>query len=113
MKLKTKSIVSRRGEPRFDMAGKLSGYPLCPTEQTISEGLVDRLSRYAWKRLIEWGFGFVWEWNCEVSTVDDEKVYTVTFINNEGGALGIQGIYTNHGWPFLDHGLFIDTRSSE
>jgi hypothetical protein len=35
-------------------------------------------------------------------------MYCVTFTNEKGGSIGVQGILTRNGWPFVDHGFFIE-----
>lgn len=108
----TKSNVLERGEPRCDMVGQRLPDPLYDTDQKISPGLVVRLRRYAEKGLEDAGFE-ISTWNCEVYTMDgnlppSERYYCVEFVSPKGGMIGVQGIATNHGHPFLDHGICCD-----
>lgn len=106
------STVMRTGASRFDQVGqRLPSYLHC-TEEEISHGLVLRLHRYALRRLNEAGF-CVSECQCSVYTLDadskpSEREYCVEFKNQLGGMIGVQGISTNHGHPFLDYGFVID-----
>ena len=107
------TVVYERLPCRFDLSGQSLGHDLRQTEETISPGLAKRLSRYAEARLSNGGFS-VSGWECEVETTDDQdrssdRTYHVTFFNESGGSLGIQGILiTRYGWPCLDHGAFIE-----
>lgn len=107
-----RSLVMKRGEPRFNMVGQKLPDSLRDLNEVISQGLVQRLHRYALERLVPAGFA-VTEWSCEVSTMDGDELppdryYIVTFTNPLGGALGVQGIATSKGWPCLDHGVFVE-----
>lgn len=106
------ATVLQRSEPRFNIVGQRLPDSLRDTDQTISPGLVARLYRYALRGLTDAGF-VVEGWKCEVYTTDaDERPadrsYCVEFTNERGGMIGLQGILTRHGHPFLDHGLTID-----
>lgn len=109
------SEVMRKGPARFDMCGQFKGYPLSvDPDGKIAPGLVRRLVRWAVKGMEEAGFPVFSD--VKVYTTDGNeppahRTYCVTFTNEKGGSIGIQGIMTNSGgWPFIDHGLFIDTR---
>jgi hypothetical protein len=104
--------VMRRGEARFDMCGrKLPDSLHDAPDESISPGLLARLHRYGLKRMLDAGFE-VADWRCEVYTMDadlprSERYYCVEFTNPKGGMVGVQGVATNHGHPFLDHGLCV------
>ncbi|WP_353645727.1 hypothetical protein [Mesorhizobium sp. WSM2239] len=107
-----RTLVMVRGEPRFNMVGQKLPDSLHDTDEQISPGLASRLHRYALHTLEDTGFE-VSSWDCEVYTMDGDdrpadRFYTVEFTNPKGGMIGIQGILTKRGWPFLDHGFCID-----
>jgi len=109
----TVSTVYQRGDARFDLAGRFLGYPLSETGDAISEGLKQRLARYAEKRITELGLFPSNVQTCNVSTMDadrppSERGYQVDFVIEEGGTIGVSGILTKHGWPTLDHGLHVE-----
>lgn len=106
-----RSEVLVRGPARFDMCGQRLPDSLHDTDQTISQGLANRLRAYALGQLDASGSD-VQAWACSVYTMDGdlppaERFYCVDFTNEKGGALGVQGIMTRKGWPWLNHGLTI------
>lgn len=105
----TVTVLQRR--QRLDQVGQRLPDSLHDTDQTITAGLVSRLTRYALTRLQESGFEPPAHAS-EVYTMDadlppPERFYCVEFINAKGGRIGVQGILTERGWPTLDHGLCI------
>lgn len=111
--MKTISTVYLRHPARHDMAGRFLGYPLSLTDETVSSGLRARLAKYAEKRIRDIGLFPVNVNTCEVSTTGadekpSERVYSVGFHTKEGGTIGLQGVMTKQGWPFLDHGIYTD-----
>lgn len=74
----------------------------------ISEGLAKRLAHYGRKRLTDLGFGpLINDMQAHVSSTDIHTLtYLVEFQLVGGGRLGVEGIYTDKGWPYLDHGIF-------
>lgn len=106
------NLVMRRGESRFNMVGQKLPDSLHDMDESISSGLVQRLHRYALRALEGAGFELI-GWDCEVYTTDGDdrpadRSYCVEFTNSKGGMVGVQGIFTSHGHPMLDHGLCID-----
>ena len=109
--MKVKSTVLKIHPATFDMTGRFLGYPMTPTDTEIKTGLLSRLIRYACERLTDAGFP-IFE-RVEVEQVADEGYYHVTFQNDKGGRIGVQGIMTKPGgWPTLDHGLTISVSVS-
>ena len=104
--------VMIRGPVRHNMCGQSLPPNLYDVEGgTISHGLVARLHAYGVKTLSAEGFD-VAGWPSEVSTLDgdappSERFYSVKFLNEKGGAIGVEGIMTRQGHPFLDHGIFV------
>ena len=108
-----KTEVYQRGPARFDMVGQQLPTHLSLTADGISPGLAKRLLRYGERTLCDHGFDkLVSDWQPSVFTLDaDEapadRTYCVNWTNEKGGSIQVVGIYTRHGWPFLDHGLDI------
>ena len=97
----------KAGESRFDMCGQSLPTFLHKVENTISNGLANRLKKYAIKRLREYGFPVYSR--CVVEKNDDD-FYSVNFVNSSNGNIGIVGIMIgNGGWPTIDHGFNIGT----
>lgn len=110
--VKISSMVMKRHASRFNMAGQKLPDTLFAVDEQISQGLADRLRRYALRALTEGGFD-VAQWDCEISTMDGdlpppERYYVVMFENERGGKLGVEGIGTHHGHPTIDHGFCIE-----
>ena len=107
------NTVYRQGETRFDMVGRSLGAPLHLTDQKISEGMLERLRKYANTRLTDLGLSKILvTWGCEVSTMDGDdtpssRSYIVSWTSPEGAEIGVHGILTRKGYPFLDHGVFL------
>lgn len=102
----------KRTAPRYDMAGQRLRDGVEDTDKTISPGLVDRLNRYALRILSKGGFD-VRTWRCEIYTLDADELpsyrsYTAEYTNAQGGMIGVSGIETRSGHPFLHHELCID-----
>lgn len=100
--------VMRREKARFDMVGKFLGYPLSIMNEEITQGLAERLTKYALNHL-----DAVNGWKVEVYTLDgdakpSDRTYCVRFINPKGASIEVIGIFTKNGWPFLNHGLAIN-----
>ena len=94
-----------------------SSHVLHESTREISLGLAQRLTHYARVRLEEIGFaGVALDAEAHVSCfkqhgsskVPGDMTYVVGFLNNEGGVIGVEGIFIQNGWPCIDHGLFID-----
>ncbi len=105
------TTVMKKGPTRFNMVGQHLDYELFTIDESISAGLAKRLVSYALSRLNDAGF-VVDQWNIEVYTMDGdvspvERRYCVKFQNEKGGYIELIGIYTEHGWPSLDHGFSI------
>jgi hypothetical protein len=104
--------VMVKGPPKFDMCGQFKGYPLTVNmNDVISPGLVRRLVQWASQQMESAGFPIFDR--VLVSTTDgaertSHRMYRVTFTNEKGGSIGVQGILTRNGWPFVDHGFFIE-----
>jgi hypothetical protein len=93
------------GESRFDMCGQSLPTFLHKVENTIPNGLAIRLKNYASKRLREYGFPVYSR--CVVDKTDD-GFYSVNFVNESKGNIGIVGIVIGRGgWPTLDYGVDI------
>jgi hypothetical protein len=111
--MSVKTEVYKRLPARHDMCGQFLGYPLKLQGEQISQGMAQRLVRYALATLDDAGFKqAVAGWECVVGTCDgedrpSERVYYVTWTNAKGGELSVVGIMTRNGWPSLDHGLEI------
>lgn len=107
------TTVMKREEARFDMVGTFLGYPLSVMNEVITQGLAERLTKYALNHLDDEGFlAAVDGWKVEVYTLDGDakpadRTYCVRFINQKGGSIEVIGIFTKNGWPFLNHGLAI------
>lgn len=108
------TAVYKTGEAQYDQVGQPLGYPLTLTDDTISQGLAQRLVRYAEKALDESGFKqAVADWTVSVSTTNaseppSQRHYQVTWTNRKGGAISVVGIMTRNGWPTLDYGFSIE-----
>jgi len=107
------AIVFKTAPARFTAWGKRLPYDLITLPETIKAGTAARLADYALRELSEAGFD-VNGWACEVYTMDGDdapadRSYTVEFINQKGGMVGVCGILTAKGWPSLNHGLIIDS----
>lgn len=85
------------------------------TSEKISPGLVKRLIRYTEREIESIGFSSLIDaasaW--EIETNDgklkpSERLYHVTLSRPEGGQLILNGIMTDHGHPFLNHGFGVD-----
>ena len=98
---------------RFDMVGQSLPTQLFKTDDGISQGLAKRLYKYALETLDSSGFkSAVVGWEITVYTIDSEKIpsersYCVIWENSDGGSIEVVGIFTQNGWPFIDHGLAI------
>lgn len=109
-----KVTTMKRGPAQFNCVGSFLHYPLIEIGGTISQGLVERLVRYAHDRVGRAGFARAIEGtSVEVYTMDAEnrpsdRTYGVKFINDQGGEIEVCQIHTRAGWPFLDHGLAIE-----
>jgi hypothetical protein len=96
---------------RFDMAGNRLADFLKLTSEQISQGLAQRLARYALKSLDDAGFKEAVDgWTCVVHSDEAEdtpanRSYYVRWKNPKGGFMEVTGILTKNGWPFLDHGI--------
>lgn len=106
------SAVYQKRELNFDMTGQRLSTSLTLTDQVISTGLMRRLQKYALGRISDMGIFVFTNWDCVVETNDadmrpPDRMYSVTWTASEGVEIGIQGILTKGGWPFLDHGPFI------
>lgn len=101
-----------RDPARFDMCGRFLGHDLREVSADIRVGLARRLVRYAEQRLLDSGFVLPPDWAVGVQTSDgdqpaSERIYHVTWTTPKGGELGVGGIMTKNGWPFLDHGFHV------
>jgi hypothetical protein len=94
-----------------------SRHVLHESAKEISLGLAQRLAHYARIRLEEIGFGgIILEAEVHVrchkqygsSKRPEDMTYVVGFRNDEGGEMGIEGIFISNGWPVVDHGYFLD-----
>ena len=109
-----KTVVYAKHEQRFDLAGQPIPRSLCKVDESISAGLAKRLQAYAIKRMKPAGLPpFYLDWQCVVETADAElppaeRAYSVYWVNDDLTEIGVQGILTNRGWPFLDHGIFLN-----
>lgn len=108
--MEIRQTVYQKSEQRFNMVGQALPQTLHETNQAIGKTRAELLAKYAKNRLIENGFN-VDGWTCEVWTMDherrvDDRIYTVDFINEKGGKIGIEGIHINNGKPVLDYGIF-------
>lgn len=97
---------------RFDMTGQSLGYDLADTGGTISPGLAKRIDRFARRILASGGFD-VASWKASIYTMDadapsSERSYTAEYVNDKGGMLGVAGIETRRGHPFLHHEVNAD-----
>ncbi len=106
--------VMTLGPQTYDICGQSLPRAVLDTDTSISAGLVTRLHRYALRELSEAGFE-VAEWPCEVYTLDGhvapaERYYTVEFTHAKGGMVGLAGILTRHGHPFMHQEVCADTR---
>lgn len=105
--------VWRTGSARFDQVGQFKGYPLSETDEEVSQGMAQRLLDYAKRRVHSAGLWcLIASWKPIVGTTDaDEapanRVYYVSWKNEEGTEISVIGIETHRGWPHLDHGLEI------
>lgn len=105
--------VYQRGESRFDMVGQRLPDHLHISDQVITQGLAIRLARYALQRPDDGGFAeAVVGWKLTVYTMDAElpaskRTYSVRWQNDAGGYIDVCGIFTNRGWPSLDHGYLM------
>lgn len=107
-----KSEVYKKGEYRHDMCGQTLPQQVFITEDDISQGTCERLVNYATDRIKQAGLGFILNWNCVVSTLDQDllppdRVYCVNWTNEQGTRISVDGILTRKGWPSLDHGISI------
>ncbi len=104
------TVVHNASPTRFDMTGRSLGRDLHVSSESIKPGLVDRLVRYAINKLQEGGFP-VFQ-NVQVSTTKDEGYYTVKFINDKGGYIGLTGILIGRGGhPHLHYSFIADIDS--
>lgn len=99
-----------RGEAHFDMCGTFLYYPLHTRDEPITQGMAERLYRFALRRLQDAGFN-IKSFNVTVSTMDgnlpqSERYFCVEWKSPKGGVIGVQGILTRKGYPFLDHGIY-------
>lgn len=97
---------------RFDMIGRSLGGDLTDTGKIITHGLVTRIDRYAVGILSRAGFD-VASWQANIYTMDadkspSERSYTAEYVNPKGGMIGVAGIETRHGHPFLHHDICAD-----
>ena len=111
MAMQIQSEVFREGQPYFNWTQYKTQYPIHQTDEAISNGLAQRLARYAAGILEEAGFGAVVQgWACTVITLDGnerpaDREYHVRFLNSKGGFMEVNRIHTRKGWPFLDFGI--------
>ena len=108
------STVAMLGPYRYDICGRSLPRNVVDMPTSISAGLVTRLHRYALKELSGAGFE-VAEWPCEVYTLDghlvpSERTYAVEFTHAKGGMVGVAGILTQHGHPWMHQEICADTR---
>lgn len=102
-----------RCEARFNQVGQRLRDDVVFLNESISPGLASRLHHYAVQRLTEAGFGKAIEGcSVDVCPLDADEVpryrsYSVRFQNSSKGYIDVIGIFTNHGWPSLDHGFDI------
>lgn len=107
------SEVLKRGPSRFNLVGRSLPCQLFSTDEQISAGTVKRLYQYALSELKNSGFNVVEHWKAKVYTMDgdmsaSDRIYCVEFIHELGGTIGVEGIMTKKGWPFLHHGFNIN-----
>lgn len=100
-------------KPEWNCLHQTNNYYCVEVKSDIREGLVKRLIKYAKEALIEDGFDILNWPEINVSTTDGNDIpsnrsYCVKFINDKKGSIGVQGIFCRNGWPFLDHGFFIE-----
>lgn len=100
------STVVYDAYPEYNGMTYKTNYILRESDRSISPGLVDRLVRYAEKRMNEAGFP-CFE-NVSVSFVTESQYYHVEFRNNRNGIISLNGILIGPGGhPCLDHGFNI------
>lgn len=108
--------VSQLGPIMRDMTGRSLGYKVTSTDKAVSKGLVAKLIKYAESELEASGFlAAVQGWSVtvgadmtEFSSKVADRIYSVTFTNDKGGSIAIEGILLSNGKPSLDHGFSID-----
>jgi len=107
------SVVYQKSKPRFNMVGQYLGTLLSETQEKIAPYRVERLLRYASKRVQNAGFSAaVADWTVSVTTNDadcrvDERFYCVRWQNSQGGYIELVGILVEKARPILDHGFAI------
>lgn len=100
------STVVYDKKPEWNFLHQEKRYTLHPSGKSLSEGKAKRLLTYAIERMESAGFP-CFE-TVEIFTTGDEGYYHVSFTNDKGGSISLQGILLNRGgWPFLDHGFSI------
>lgn len=108
--------VFQLGPIKTDMVGRSLGYSVTRTDKAISRTLIAKLLKYAESELEASGFlAAVQGWSVtvgadmtEFSSKVADRIYSVTFTNDKGGSIAIEGILLSNGNPSLDHGLSIE-----
>lgn len=103
-------------QTKFNQLGQRLASDLLKTDESITEGLAQRLHKHAENRLSDAGFkALTSDCQVEVYTMDADscpssRSYCVKFTNSAGGYVEVVGILTRKGWPTLDHGFAIGSK---
>lgn len=106
MNVTTESLSA--GDANFNMAGQVVSRNLDATVCDMTNSLVNRLIKYASKRMVEAGLPVFKD--VRVTKITDSFVYySVAFISKKKCEIVLNGITTNHrGWPDMDYGFAIN-----
>jgi hypothetical protein len=108
------TLTSTAGPARFNMCGQALPASIlsAPDAEPIRPGLAKRLASYMRQRIEGAGITPRDDWIVQVETLEaerppSERSYLVRFVTHTGAEIGVQGIFTDNGWPTMDCGIFI------